>query len=175
MNKNNYEAIVRYNQERNLTKYDEQKEVGFIIEEIDEYYKAMSAYNKDQFVTNFGMVDALCDILVFTIGSLFKQGVDYGTYYTGHKQDTIVGTILDIAYNLHNLANTISYCEGLLIDMGYDPDLCMEQVIQHIDSRKGELNSVSGKFEKFTDKAHTDLWYEPQYNLAKLKKDKHDY
>lgn len=162
--------IGLYNESRNLTEYDNFKEKGYIIEEIDEYYKAHK--EKD----SFEMVDALCDIIVFSIGSLYKK-IKLPKVTTVERitkaidsSELLITTNLDITHLISQIDDTplvIAIATALIEDMGYDANACMREVIHHIESRKGEINKVTGKFEKYTDAEHIAQWVNPQYYMCK--------
>ena len=54
--------------------------------------------------------------------------------------------------------------------MGYSPKIALEEAIEEISSRKG--NVVNGKFQKFTDAEHKELWYTADYSKAKVVSEK---
>ena len=54
--------------------------------------------------------------------------------------------------------------------MGYSWELCMQEAIKEISSRKGAYNENTGKFEKFLDKESKKIWYKADYSNCKLDK-----
>ncbi len=63
-----FEQIIQFNVERNIPKnFDLAKEAGHIAEELSEMLRS-----KDDHET----VDALCDIMVFSVGALWKLGYE---------------------------------------------------------------------------------------------------
>lgn len=154
------QRIYDYNAERGLNTYNEEKELGFKIEEIDEWYKAKTPGEK---------VDALCDLIVFSGGVMYKNGYevkDIQMHLTRDSMKEIIHSIIS-----ENIVIRTSL--RMIEDMGYDSSMCMDEVLKHIESRKGELNKETGKFEKYTDDAHKALWYEPNYaNCTYIKQEK---
>jgi hypothetical protein len=161
-----------YNEQRNLKTYDRAIELRNVNEEITELEDAMKENNIHE------IIDALCDISVFAIGRNFKKrkGVSilhrqlrdrhYLTEYDRdlNKYDDTFDTFLykikeDKMYDdvLHHTYNLIDF-------LGYDPNKCLEETFKHIESRKGEINHKTGKFEKFKTEEYTKLWYEPDYD-----------
>lgn len=51
--------------------------------------------------------------------------------------------------------------------MGYDFEKTMGETIKEIESRKGEINPETKKFEKFKDDYHQSLWYKAEYSKCK--------
>lgn len=47
---------------------------------------------------------------------------------------------------------------------GYDAEVCMGEVLTEIESRQGSI--VNGKFEKYRDEDHTNLWYKADFDKA---------
>ena len=143
--------IYDYNLERNLTTYNKEKELGFKIEEIDEWFKAETITDK---------IDALADIIVFSIGCQFKKNVAIKEY----ENKFGYSDIFMIVTNIFDDEKTITNCLTLIELCGYDSTLVMDEVIKHIESRKGKLNKETGKFQKFVDEYNKLLWYEPDYS-----------
>lgn len=65
-------AIVKFNTDRNLVKYDSTTEYGMLFEELQEFLLASAKRDEQE------AVDALCDIIVVAVGSLHKLGYDPG-------------------------------------------------------------------------------------------------
>lgn len=63
----------------------------------------------------------------------------------------------------------IVFATNAIKHLGYNPDIAMEETLKEISSRTGEFNSVSGKWEKYTDDKAKSLWYQANYDLAKIK------
>lgn len=59
------EGVIEFNKERQLTIYDAGAEYRCIQEELQEYLYAKNEAEE---------VDALCDIIVFAVGALYKLG-----------------------------------------------------------------------------------------------------
>ena len=49
------------------------------------------------------------------------------------------------------LCDIIVVATGSLFKLGYNPDQVMNETLKEIESRKGEINKETGKFEKFKD------------------------
>jgi DNA-directed RNA polymerase subunit L len=62
-----FEGIIKFNKDRNLLTFNCETEYNCLFEELQEF---LVAENVDE------QVDALCDIMVFAVGALFKLGYD---------------------------------------------------------------------------------------------------
>lgn len=62
-----FEGIIQFNKERNLLTFNSETEYNCLFEELQEF---LAAETVDE------QVDALCDIMVFATGALFKLGYD---------------------------------------------------------------------------------------------------
>ena len=65
---NVFDLIKKFNTDRNLTNFDWGTESANILEEFHEFLKASVEDNEN------GQVDALADIIVFSVGALHKMG-----------------------------------------------------------------------------------------------------
>lgn len=62
----------------------------------------------------------------------------------------------------------IVFSTNLMKILGYNPNIAMDETLKEIESRKGEFNSESGKWEKYKDDYHQSLWYKADYSKAKI-------
>ena len=63
-------GIVQFNQDRRLSTFDAMAEYNMLVEELQEFLVAASL--QDQHET----VDALCDMIVLSVGAIYKLGYD---------------------------------------------------------------------------------------------------
>lgn len=147
--------------------FDLNKQVSFITEEVTEYLRAENEYEE---------VDALCDIMVFCInGSSLLVDLKSRYEFIDIRNDVsiydILGQLSDIRSVItpthHFFFNCIDICRIILKDIGYDFEKCMDETLKEIESRKGDFNSVSGKWEKFKDEESKKLWYKADYSKCK--------
>ena len=142
--------IYAYNQKRNLTEYSEEKELGFKIEEIDEWYKAKTPEDK---------VDALCDLIVFSGGVMFKNAYEL----IDHEPYSFVANMVRIVDHIKSERTVIKMALRMIEELGYNSTLCMDEVLKHIESREGEFNKETGKFEKYKTPEYMEKWYEQDF------------
>lgn len=75
--------------------------------------------------------------------------------------NTILDAICDIS----------EFSVGEPLKMGYNPIICLREMAEHINSRTGTI--IDGKFQKDTSPEAKKRWYEPRYELAKIKPNKY--
>ena len=61
--------------------------------------------------------------------------------------------------NVDGFADIIVYATGAIMKMGYNPDEIMDEVLKHIESRKGSYNHSINKWVKKKSKV-----YQPNFN-----------
>ena len=64
-------------------------------------------------------------------------------------------------------ADIIVFAINAIEQHGYDAELVMDETIKEIESRKGEINPETKKFEKFKDEYHQSLWHKADYSKCK--------
>lgn len=67
---NPLKGIVKFNQDRNLVKFNGDAEYKMLYEELQEFLTAYSEQNE------YEMIDALCDVIVVATGAIHKLGYD---------------------------------------------------------------------------------------------------
>lgn len=164
-----------WRQERNLTEENQRKGVlPNILEELGEFGEAIRSNNTE------GKIDALLDCLVFLTNaySSYVDEIDelkdpsYVDKYTYNEiQEHMfifnIGELMlycndDEFSDLYKylVGNIKSYCEL----KGYSFDICLDEVVKALNSRKGKWDDSIKKFVK----ENFDR-YEPNYLNAKIK------
>lgn len=165
-----------WRKERQLDKsqgfiFDLDKQVSFLTEEITEYLRA-----KD----DFERIDALCDLTVFSLNAI--NGIDndyddiFSTTYCMQKKNYHISNIIDrIPYMFkskqngkYSFVDIIEMCKYMIENLGFNYDLCINETLLEIESRKGAFNIETGKWEKFKDEESIKLWYKANYGVCKL-------
>lgn len=165
-----------WRKERQLDKsqgfvFDLDKQVSFLTEEITEYLRAKDDHER---------VDALCDLTVFSINAI--NGIDndysdiFSSTYCMQKKNYHIANIIDRLPYLfkckqngkYNFVDIIEMCKYMIENLGFNYDLCMNETLLEIESRKGAFNNETGKWEKFKDEESMKLWYKANYESCKL-------
>ena len=163
--------LEKWRKERGLDitqgfKFDLNTQVSFVFEEIGvEFLRAKTEDEK---------IDALCDVIVFAFNgaNLLGHTPNYLEGYTADYRD-ILDSALDllivrdktICKHIYSLIYTVA--KNRIENMGYDFEKCMDETLKEIESRTGEVNPNTGKWEKYkTDEAKAK-WYKANYSRCK--------
>jgi len=156
---------------RNIPRFNKNVYVADILEELAEYLRAKTEYDK---------IDALCDIAVFSINTALVVEDDIleaNEFYTTSINEIMrmiveIKTRLDTEYiiDITNIAFSIMY------QMGYDYKMCMLETIKEISSREQDplqkqewlLNGASGKWKKDTSDEAKAKWYKADYERCRV-------
>lgn len=142
------------------------KELSYLLEELSEFFRAKNVYDR---------IDALADLVVFSLGWLAKLNEVNHTFITNTRtfsKTELIGLVYDIAEPEWNhedevvtdlLVQLIDLCLTGMLTLGFEPNIVMEEVLLHIESRKGSVGD-SGKWEKDTSVTP----YVQQFDRAKL-------
>lgn len=140
---------------------------------------------------SYEMIDGVADIAVFSITEHFKYGETPSNIVTSmlskeHTELTLWKESSPHEFNLKiikllsHYASSSRYDMAFALDeiiiacfvkmelMGYKVALVMNEVLKVVESRIGEWNYDTNKFEKHTTMAAMALWYDADYENAKL-------
>lgn len=121
--------------------------IGNVLEELTEYARAK---------TIFDQVDALCDIIVFSINAIDSQRQILLEKYADHEikasPERLAKAVLDGIDDgliLSNYFSTpICVCINLLRFLGFNPYKCLDETLKEIESRTGKYDIEIKKFVK---------------------------
>lgn len=169
-----YKRLELWRKERGLDSsqgfiFDLDKQVSFLTEEITEYLRAKDEFEK---------IDALCDLTVFSINAI--NGIDnnyddiFSDTYCLQKRNYHIANLIDrIPYMFkcrqngkYSFVDIIEISRYMIENMGFNYDLCMNETLLEIESRKGAFNNESGKWEKFKDDESIKFWYKANYEVC---------
>ena len=84
-----------------------------------------------------------------------------------HREyEEFLSSILNDRDPVDDLCDLIVVAAGALHKLGYDPDKAMNETYKEISSRKGEISTNTGKWEKDTTQDPSTL-YKANYALCK--------
>lgn len=162
--------LNKWKEERNLTKENQLEGLTpNILEELGELGEAIRNEDIE------GQIDALLDILVFFLNSLDEEYIEIVLKSSGYKKLFIKEYCIPIEVIVDNISQTLLYqidttlesCIAIIIrfikDKGYDFELCLDEVMKALHSRKGKYDTNIKKFVKDNSPR-----YEPDYKKAKL-------
>jgi len=161
-----FTELQAWKAERHL-ELDHQR-VGYysnILEELGELSVAMRANDSN------GYIDALCDIVVFTVNAL--EEYRYCPTVLNITRNTPREALLRIL--LHEVGkygrnwesrcvcNIYHICNLLAIQEDYALSLCMDETIKEISSRTGSYDPAIGKWIKDKSPEAMAKWYKANY------------
>ena len=170
-----YRRLEKWRKERGLDRtqgfeFNVNTQVSFFTEEITEFLRAKDEHEK---------IDALCDITIFAINGInlidndysFIYPKKYNRWYDGASIGDIISQLelMFFSNNECKIRMSIIINKALLMIeyMGYDYKKCMDETLKEIESRTGEINPNTGKWEKYkTDEAKAK-WYKANYSRCK--------
>lgn len=138
-----------------------------IMEELGELATAIIEYDED------GKIDALCDILVFSLNCL--ENVEQLKIPTvpseyGYSQLLKLISVYETnGYMLEDFLPILALIKKEVNNLGYDLDIAMDETIKEISSRKGSYNSKLKKWVKDCSEEAKAKWYKADYRNAKLR------
>ena len=94
-----------------------------------------------------------------------------------HKVGNIAGNIAEeltellransVEEEIDALCDMIVFSVNAIEAKGYNAEICMQEVIKEISSRKGDFNPELNKWEKFRTPEAMALWYSADFSKAK--------
>ena len=186
-----YAQLKAWRHERGITA-ESQKE-GYIVNVMEEFGELATAlreyerfskpsypYPKNKKYAEHGIIDALCDIAVFTINA----GADVDDNTKAKVIDITKTTILNSSFSslLSYCGDYAGYvkafscfndillvCAKLCENYGFNFEIAMLETIKEISSRTGSYDEVSKKWVKDESDEAKAKWYSANYELARLK------
>ena len=176
-----YKGLDKWRAERGITAESQKK--GYIVnvmEELGELAAALRDYEKfskndcpyceiDKQIAEHEIIDALCDIAVFTINA----GADIRDEYKPLSIDT-TDTFSDLNCLLL-YASTFDFkkillnCAVLCEHYGFNFEIAMLETIKEISSRTGSYDEKAKKWVKDSSDEARKKWYQADYEKARIK------
>ena len=196
-----YKGLAEWRAERGITA-ESQKE-GYLVNVMEEFGELATAlreyerfskpsypYQKNKKYAEHGIIDALCDICVFTInagadipcakkdlethtGQLkasFAMLIEACAIFAQDKEYSTVDYIAEVkAFEYHIFFNDILHiCACLAYDYGFDFQIAMDETIKEISSRTGAYDENAKKWVKDESDEARAKWYKANYELARI-------
>ncbi len=161
---------------------EELGELATALREYERFSKPSYPYPKNKKYAEHGIIDALCDICVFTINA--------GADILGEVKLTEIElkkSSLDADYILKQMVERCAFlsyfewreaksfniilinCAYLCEYYGFNFQIAMDETIKEISSRTGAYDEVSKKWVKDTSDEAKAKWYQANYELARIK------
>ena len=197
-----YKGLAEWRAERGITA--ESQKAGYIVnvmEELGELATALREYERflateqdtaKKQKAEYEIIDALCDICVFTInagadipcakkdlethtGQLkasFAMLIEACAIFAQDKEYSTVDYIAEVkAFEYHIFFNDILHiCACLAYDYGFDFQIAMDETIKEISSRTGAYDENAKKWVKDESDEARAKWHKANYELARIEK-----
>ena len=162
---------------------EELGELATALREYERFSKPSYPYPKNKKYAEHGIIDALCDISVFTINAGADSNYKPQTIDT-NERDEIVTQCTN--YSLKNLLTDCGafniyscYCGGDLNDVltdcaklcehyGFNFEIAMNETIKEISSRTGSYDEKAKKWVKDESNEAKSRWYQADYDRARI-------
>ena len=189
-----YKGLAEWRAERGITA-ESQKE-GYIINIMEEFgeladalrdYEKFSATEQDtakKQKAEYEIIDALCDISVFTINvgadiNCNEKLESINTTTETTRCNSSLSFLLSECGNFDYYGKLSSYvcfnqillsCAKLCEQYGFDFQIAMIETIKEISSRTGAYDEASKKWVKDESNEAKAKWYQANYELARIEK-----
>lgn len=189
-----YKGLDKWRAERGITAesqktgylvnvMEELGELATALREYERFSKPSYPYPKNKKYAEHGIIDALCDICVFTINAGADIPCEVKRTEIEFKKSS-----LDADYILKQMVEKcarLSYfdwgeasafniilinCAYLCEHYGFNFQIAMDETIKEISSRTGTYDEVSKKWVKDESDEAKAKWYKADYELARIEK-----
>ena len=154
---------------------EELGELATALREYERFSKPSYPYPKNKKYAEHGIIDALCDIAIFTINA--GADIPCENKPTRLELEPCLGLnnlLREIAdhqrrFNGITLCYVLGVCASLCHQYGFNFEIAMDETIKEISSRTGSYDEVSKKWIKDESDEAKAKWYSANYELARLK------
>ena len=153
---------------------EELGELATALREYERFSKPSYPYSKNKKYAEHGIIDALCDIAVFTINA----GADIPCENKPTRLELEPCLSLDILlreiadhqrrFNSITLYYVLRVCASLCHQYGFDFQIAMDETIKEISSRTGSYDEKAKKWVKDESNEAKAKWYQADYELARI-------
>ena len=188
-----YAQLEAWRAERKITA-ESQKE-GYIINIMEEFgeladalrdYEKLSkadlaCYDTVKKVAEHEIIDALCDISVFTINAgadlpravkpliiEAKREFNVASIFAAIA-DFIRADVKGSPFNYYDFALILKYCASVCEQYGFNFEIAMLETIKEISSRTGSYDENAKKWIKDESDEAKAKWYQADYEKARIK------
>ena len=163
---------------------EELGELATALREYERFSKPSYPYQKNKKYAEHGIIDALCDISVFTINvgadiNCNEKLESINTTTQTTRCNSSLSFLLSECGNFDYYGKLSSYvcfnqillsCAKLCENYGFNFEIAMLETIKEISSRTGSYDEVSKKWVKDTSDEAKAKWYQANYELARIEK-----
>ncbi|MDY3246331.1 hypothetical protein [Campylobacter sp.] len=191
-----YDKLKAWRDARGITAASQKQ--GYIVNVMEEFGELAEAIRNDENWTTcdlqyfkkhkqaakYEIIDALCDIAVFTINAgadipchLKHTEIEWGksSLNADYILKQMVEKCAEFSYSQWDEAKCfniiLANCAYLCGHYGYNFQLAMNETIKEISSRTGSYNEATKKWEKDMSNEAQAKWYRANYEKAKIRND----
>ena len=167
---------------------EELGELSAALRDYERFSKPSYPYPKNKKYAEHGIIDALCDIAIFTINAGADIPCRLKPVIIETKREFSVASIFvaiadfirtDVnnspfvngsPFNYYDFARILRCCASVCEQYGYNFQIAMDETIKEISSRTGAYDEKAKKWVKDTSDEARAKWYQADYELARIKK-----
>ena len=197
-----YKGLKAWRHERGITAESQKEgylvnimeelgELATALREYERFSKTDLAYNLPddlayydtvKKVAEHEIIDALCDISVFTINAGADIPYSITPFIIEPKREFSIASIFvaiadfiradnnGAPFNYYDFARILRCCASVCEQYGFDFQKSMIETIKEISSRTGSYDEVSKKWIKDESDEAKAKWYQANYELARIEK-----
>ena len=188
-----YKGLKAWRHERGITAESQKKgyivnvmeelgELATALREYERFSKPSYPYPKNKKYAEHGIIDAICDISVFTINAGADIPYSITPFIIEPKREFSIASIFvaiadfiradnnGAPFNYYDFALILKYCASVCEQYGFDFQIAMDETIKEISSRTGSYDEVSKKWIKDESDEAKAKWYNANYELARIEK-----
>ena len=194
-----YKGLAEWRAERGITAQSQKEgylvnvmeefgELATALREYERFSKPSYPYQKNKKYAEHGIIDALCDISVFTINAGADIPCDFkatqiqpnANYSINAELNFLIERVThfnkaiifgdypkDTAIYFNSI---LDKCADICEQYGFNFEIAMLETIKEISSRTGSYDEVSKKWVKDTSDEAKAKWYQANYELARIEK-----
>ena len=185
-----YKGLKAWRKERGITAesqkagylvniMEELGELATALREYERFSKPSYPYPKNKKYAEHEIIDALCDIAVFTINAGADipcenkiSGIENNIFQTYKTYETLLNACggYSIGFNAYAFNGVLRTCAVLCYKLGFDFQIAMDETIKEISSRTGAYDENAKKWVKDESNEARAKWYQANYELARIEK-----
>ena len=187
-----YKGLKAWRHERGITAESQKKgyivnvmeelgELATALREYERFSKPSYPYPKNKKYAEHGIIDAICDISVFTINAGADIPYSITPFIIEPKREFSIASIFvaiadfiradnnGAPFNYYDFALILKYCASVCEQYGFNFEVAMLETIKEISSRTGAYDENAKKWVKDTSDEAKSRWYQANYELARIK------
>ena len=179
-----YKGLDEWRAERGITA--ESQKAGYLVNVMEEFGELSQALRGLEIesvrkTAEHEIIDALCDIAVFTINAGADIPCEVKPLIIETKREfSVTDIFVAIAdfiradnggtpFNYYDFALILKYCASVCEQYGFNFEIAMLETIKEISSRTGSYDEKAKKWVKDSSDEARAKWYKADYEKARIK------